>query len=281
MAGSPFKKFSAGKFLRKAAVAGYFYPEEPEALRQELSRLTQRDAPKVQSPGVIVPHAGFQYSGAIAGETFSRLVIPKRCVILGPNHTGWGAAWSLMAEGAYQTPLGEIPINEPLAQALLEACPLLASDHLAHKGEHAIEVELPFLQWLGPSELSIVPIVIGSDDAEEFHRVASALVSIVSHAEDPVLLVASSDFSHYEPHAIATQKDSQVIEAIQRLETERFLTRVRELPVTMCGFGPVACVLDAARELGATSAQLVHYATSADAGGDPNSVVGYAGVIFN
>jgi AmmeMemoRadiSam system protein B len=186
-----------------------------------------------------------------------------------------------MVEGAYQTPLGEVPIHEPLAHALREACPLFVADHLAHKGEHAIEVELPFLQWLGPDALSIVPIVIGSDDAEEFRQAASALADVIRHAEEPVLLIASSDFSHYEPHAIAIQKDAQVIAAIQRLDAEQFLQRVRDLSVAMCGVGPVACVLDAVKAVGATGAQLVRYATSGDAGGDPQSVVGYAGMILN
>jgi AmmeMemoRadiSam system protein B len=284
----------AVKRTRQAAVAGYFYPKESEELREELGRLTRRRSAADRSScetacggiptrqrGAIVPHAGFQYSGRVAGETFSQLEIPKRCVILGPNHSGWGAAWSLMAEGAYATPLGEVPIDEPLARALLETCPLLAADHVAHKAEHAIEVELPFLQWLGPKQLSIVPLVIGSDSAEEYHRVAAALARLISQSGEPVLLLASSDFTHYEPEAVAVEKDSQVIGAIQALDTSEFLRLVRGLPVRMCGYGPVACVLSAARQLGATGATLVRYATSAEAGGDPHSVVGYAGIIVN
>jgi len=233
------------------------------------------------SRGAIVPHAGYQFSGAVAGDTFSRLTISRRCVILGPNHTGWGPSWSLMADGAYATPLGEVPIDEPLARALLDACPLLVADHLAHKGEHAIEVELPFLQWLRPQDLAIVPLVVGSEDAEEFSQVAEALVRVVAQVHEPVLLLASSDFTHYESREHAANKDAQLIEAIHTVDAQRFVQRVHELRSSMCGYGPVACLLGAARRLGATHAQLIRYATSADAGGDPDSVVGYAGIILN
>lgn len=267
--------------VRQAAVAGFFYPKSPEALREELGRFTATNASRVRSRGVIVPHASYHYSGSIVGETLSRLAIPRRCVILGPNHTGWGAPWSLMAEGAYATPLGEVPIDESCARALLEGCPLLTADDLAHRGEHAIEVELPFLQCLGPADLTIVPLVIGSEQPDEFDQVAGVLAEWISRTDEPVLLVASSDFTHYEPQTAAAHKDAQVIDAIQALDERGFLQRVRDLHVTMCGYGPVACVLGAARRLGASSAHLIRYATSADAGGDPQSVVGYAGLILN
>ena len=267
--------------VRPAAMAGLFYPNAPEALREELGRLTVAPASRVRSIGVIVPHASYHYSGSVAGETLSRLTIPRRCVILGPNHTGWGAPWSLMAEGAYATPLGEVPIDEPFARALLDACPLLAADDLAHRGEHAIEVELPFLQCLGPADLTIVPLVIGSEQPEEFDQVAGVLAERLSRSGEPVLLVASTDLTHYEPKAVAEHKDAQLIDAIQTLDEQQFLQRVDRLHVAMCGYGPVACVLGAARRLGASGAQLIRYATSADAGGDPQSVVGYAGIILN
>ena len=262
-------------------MAGYFYPKTEQALRAELRRLTDSPGRGVPSYATIVPHASFQYSGRVAGETFSRLAIPRRCVILGPNHTGTGASWSLMAAGAYETPLGHVPIDEPLARSLLEACPLVTVDHVAHVGEHAIEVPLPFLQWLGPAGLSIVPLVVGSEDEEECEQVARALAQVIRRTQDPVLLIASSDLTHYEPHETATRKDAQLIAAIQTLDPRRVLEQAGQSRVSLCGPGPVACVVGAARHLGATQAQLIQYATSAAAGGDPQSVVGYAGILLN
>lgn len=262
-------------------MAGLFYPNTPEALREELGRFTAARAQPMPARGVIVPHASYRYSGSIAGETLSRVAIPRRCVILGPNHTGWGEPWSLMAEGAYVTPLGEVPIDAPFARDLLDACPLLTADDLAHRGEHAVEVGLPFLQCLGPADLTIVPLVIGSEQPDECEQLASALAGCVGRSGEPVLLVASADFTHYEPATVVAHQDTQLIEAIQALDASRFLQEVRELRVAMCGHAPIACVLGAARRLGASGAQLVRYATSADAGGDPQSAVGYAGIILN
>ncbi len=271
----------AVKRLRRAAVAGYFYPDNPEELRQTLRHLTPRREPPRQAKGVIVPHASWQFSGLVAGETFGHLMIPRRCIVLGPNHAGVGNAWSLMAEGSYQTPLGEVPIDEPIAQALLAACPILVADHLAHHGEHSIEVALPFLQWLGPDDLTMAPIVIGSEVWEECDQVARALASVIRQTQDPILLIASSDFTHYEPHAVTSQKDAHIIEAIQSLDDRRFLECVRAVQASPCGVGPIACLLGAMRQLEAQHAQLIRYATSADAGGDPQSAVGYAGIIVN
>lgn len=266
--------------VRQAAVAGYFYPEQPDALRDALRRLTASGAFRVPARGVIVPHGSFAYSGAIAGETLSRLVVPRCCVILGPNHTGWGASWSVMAEGAYETPLGEVPIDEAMAASLLKACPLLAADDLAHRGEHAIEALLPFLQWLGPEDLAIVPLVVGGEDGEEIDQVAGVLVDVISQSAEPALLVASCEFTRYEPMPRAAYHDAQAIELIQQMNEQRFLQGVRARQAMLCGAGPVACVLGASRRLGATKARLVRYATSADAGGDPHSAIGYAGIII-
>ena len=269
------------KRLRQAMVAGYFYPKDPALLRQTLRELTEDGLPRTSSMGAIVPHGGFQFSGAIAGETFSRLSIPRRCVVLGPNHTGLGSPWSLMAEGAYQTPLGEVPVDVPLATALLEACPLLRDDEQAHLAEHAIEMALPFLQWLGPEALAIVPLVIGSEDVDECEQVAGALARVIRQSGEPGLVVASADFNHYEPREVTASKDAQVIAAVQTLNHAQFLEQVRVLDVTMCGHGSIACFLGAMRRLGATQAHLIRYGTSADAGGDPHSAIGYAGMIVN
>jgi len=225
-----------------------------------------------------VPHGGLHQAGRVIGQTLGRLEIPRRCVILGPNHTGWGAPWSLMADGAYATPLGDVPIDEELAGRLLERCTLLQADDLAHRGEHSIEVLLPFLRQLGPPDLMITPIVIRSEEAEEFDLAADAMATCLRRLEEPVLVIASADLAHYEPREAVQQKDAEVIKAIAALDSRVAQHRLRQ--VTSCSLAPVACVLGAARGLGATEARLVCYGTSADAGGDPQSATGYAGIII-
>ncbi len=272
---------TAVKRVRRAAVAGLCYPADAAALRDTVERLAGSSHPRIHGVGVVIPHGGYHYSGAVAGQTLGRVVIPRRCVILAPNHTGYGPAWSLMPAGAYATPLGEVAVDEPLAQAFVEACPLLEADGLAHRGEHAIEVELPFLQVLGPADLTIVPIVIGSEQADEVERVAQALAGCLARETEPVLVVASADLSHYEPRDAVAAKDAQMLEAILAFDAAAFLQRLRDLRVTTCAGGPIACLLSTVRRLGASQAELVRYATSAEAGGDPQSSVGYAGIIFN
>ena len=272
---------TAVKRVRRAAVAGLCYPADPAVLRDTVERLAGGSHPRLHGAGVVIPHGGYRYSGAVAGQTLGRVVIPRRCVILAPNHTGCGPAWSLMPEGAYATPLGEVAVDEPLAQAFVEACPLLEADGLAHRGEHAIEVELPFLQVLGPADLTIVPIVIGSEQADEIERVAQAMAGCLAREPEPVLVVASADLSHYEPREAVEDKDAQMLEAILTGDAAAFLRRLRELRVTTCAGSPIACLLATVRRLGACQGELVRYATSAEAGGDPQSSVGYAGIIFN
>jgi len=267
--------------LRQASVAGYLYPQEPEALREELGRLTRDEPHKTSAIGVIVPHGSYRWCGAIVGETFSRVVIPPRCILLGPNHMGVGVPWSLMVGGAYRTPLGEVAIDEALAQALQAVCPFLVADDAVHRGEHALEVALPFLQWLGPERLTIVPLVIGSEDPEECQRVADALAEVIRRTGEPALLVASADLTHYEPLASVRHKDAQLLETLQTLDEHRLRRQLQASSTMTCGYGPIACLLAASRRLGATQARLVRYGTSAEGGGDPNSVIGYAGLILN
>ena len=267
--------------VRRATVAGLCYPADAAVLRDTVERLASSSHPRISCVGAVIPHGGYHYSGAVAGQTLGRVAVPRRCVILAPNHTGAGPAWSLMPEGAYATPLGEVAIDEPLAQAFVEACPLLEADGLAHRGEHAIEVALPFLQVLAPEGLTIVPVVIGSEQADEVERVAQALAGCLARETEPVLVVASADLSHYEPRDAVADKDAQMLEAILALETAAFLQRMRDLRVTTCAGAPIACLLATVRRLGASVAELVRYATSAEAGGDPQSATGYAGVVFH
>ena len=185
-----------------------------------------------------------------------------------------------MEGGAYRTPLGEVPIDVPGAEALRARCPFLEGDAWAQQGEHAIEVVLPFLQRLAPPDLAIVPIITGSRDEEEFKSLSEALAQVVRMQEEPVLLIASTDLSHYEPRERGAAHDRALLEAVRTLEGKALLRCVREQGIVMCGDGAAAAVLDAARTLGGSSATVVRYGTSAEAGGDPGSTTGYAGVVI-
>jgi AmmeMemoRadiSam system protein B len=189
-------------------------------------------------------------------------------------------SWSILVGGAYRTPLGDVPVNEACAEALRARCPFLEPDEGMQRGEHAIEVVLPFLQRLAPPDLSVVPIVIGSDNSIEFAQLAEALAQVVRMYEERVLLIASSDLSHYEPQARGAEQDLALITAICTLNGPGLIRHVQDGSALMCGYGAVACVLEAAKALGASQAVLVRYGTSADAGGDPSSVIGYAGIII-
>jgi len=266
--------------IRRPAVSGYFYPSDPSQLRALVDRLTRHDQARVQARGLIVPHGSYRHAGAIAGAAFGRVVIPRRCIVVGPSHTGSWMPWSLMTGGAYRTPLGDVPIDAACAAALRARCPFLEADAWSQRGEHAIEVLLPFLQHLGPRDVSIVPIVTGADRAEEFAQLAQALAQVIRMLEEPVLLIASSDFSHYESQACVVEQDRALLDAVQAMDGAALVRLVQDTRPLMCGYGAVACVLDALRQLGARRANLVRYGTSADAGGDPHSAIGYASVII-
>jgi AmmeMemoRadiSam system protein B len=188
--------------------------------------------------------------------------------------------WSLLTSGAYRTPLGDVPIDAACAETLRARCPFLEPDAWAHRGEHAIEVLLPFLQVLGPRDLTVVPIILGSEEPHELHQLGVGLAHIMRMQEEPVLLIASSDLSHFEPRARAAQQDHDMIETICALDARRLAWEASQGSRRMCGYGAVACVLTAARELGASRGTLVRYGTSADDGGDPMSAIGYAGMVI-
>jgi hypothetical protein len=268
--------------LRHPAVAGRFYPRDPEDLRAEArGYLSQakagHDAP-VKAIGCIAPHAGYMYSGHVAGAVFARMEIPQRCIVMCPNHTGMGHALSMMSEGAWETPLGEVAIDTDLATALKQRFPALYDDPAAHRAEHAAEVELPFLQLRQP-ELRFVPIALGTGQFEPLEQLGRALADVIAAQKDPVLIVASSDMNHYESDAVTRVKDQRAIERILTLDPRGLYDVVTQQDISMCGFGPAVAMLTAARQLGAKSAELVKYATSGDVSGDRETVVGYAGVV--
>lgn len=265
--------------LRNPAVAGRFYPGNPDQLRAEAqSYLSQAKSDPVPAIGCIAPHAGYMYSGHVAGAVFGNVQIPQRCLLLCPNHTGQGHALAMMREGAWKTPLGEVPIDEGLAGNLLERFPAMQEDSLAHRAEHAAEVELPFLQLRQP-KLTFVPIALGTGRFEPLEQLGHALAEAIAEQQDPVLIVASSDMNHYESDAVTRVKDHRAIEKILALDPRGLYEVVTQQDISMCGFGPAVAMLTAARQLGAKSAELVKYATSGDVSGDRDMVVGYAGVV--
>lgn len=264
--------------LRHPAVAGRFYPGNPEHLRAEArGYLSQTEQHPVRAIGCIAPHAGYMYSGHVAGAVFGHIEIPERCVVLCPNHTGMGRALAVMSEGAWETPLGNVPIDTELGRALKQQFPALQEDAGAHRAEHGAEVELPFLQLRQPN-LRFLPIALGTAQFEVLAGLGDALAKVIAANPEPVLIVASSDMNHYEADVVTRTKDHRAIERILSLDPRGLFDVVTQQDISMCGFGPAVAMLTAARQLGAKSAELVKYATSGDVSGDRDMVVGYAGV---
>jgi AmmeMemoRadiSam system protein B len=236
----------------------------------------------VPSPaiGVVVPHAGYIYSGHVAGAIYTRVAVPSRTIILCPNHTGFGVPLSIMSSGAWQTPLGNLQIDSELAQALMASNPDLEEDTEAHRREHAIEVQLPFLQR-GPlgTGTRFVPITIGVSNWDALERLGKAIAETIQRIDPTVLIITSSDMNHYESDAITRVKDAKAIEPLLKLDARGLHEVVRREKISMCGVGPATAMIVASRILGATQAELVKYATSAEVSKDFNRVVGYAGVI--
>ena len=269
--------------LRKPAVANQFYPGDPARLHYEVGRLME-DATKARDAiAVVAPHAGYMYSGHVAGAVFSRIRVPQKCIILGPNHTGFGAEVSVMAEGVWDMPLGEVPIATHLARRILELAPLGEADNEAHIYEHSLEVQVPFLQYR-QKDLEIVPICLSRmtyEDCMALGRAISQAIREEGDGPEGVLVVASTDMTHYEPQEQASKKDALAIECIKALAPSDLYDTVIANRITMCGFIPTTVALVAALELGASRAELVKYATSGDITGDFRQVVGYAGFIIS
>ena len=275
--------------MRAPAVSGRFYPGTGDELERAVRGLLEAagaagpsGAPaRVAARGAVAPHAGYVYSGLTAAHVFARLEIPPLVVILAPNHTGVcrapGGA-SLWEAGAFRTPLGDVAVDEGFAARLAAASPLVAPDHAAHRQEHAVEVELPFLQLLR-ADARIVPLVLAWDEWEECRALGLALAQLVRDWPEPVLLLASSDLNHYEPAAVSERKDRRALDAVAALDGAELLARCRGEGISMCGRAPTATLLAAARELGADRADVVHYSHSGMVTGENGAVVGYGGVV--
>ncbi len=262
--------------LRTAVVAGQFYSGNQERLLSDVEALMVSAMPE-PSIAVMSPHAGYVYSGAVAGKTFSHVKVPKQVIILGPNHHGRGHAAAVYAHGAWETPLGRVEIASSLAGRLLAECSMAADDVTAHMDEHSLEVQVPFLQYASPG-LQIVPLCIGRLPLDTLLALGDGLARVISSCEEPPLIVASTDMTHYEAGEIARKKDSLALDRALALDPEGLYEVVYENKISMCGVLPTVVMLRAALALGATQAELVAYSNSGDVTGDQSSVVGYAGV---
>jgi len=263
--------------VRRPAVAGRFYAGDPETLRRDIQQYVSVTGNKIHAIGCVAPHAGYMYSGHDAGAVYARLELPKRYIILCPNHTGVGEPLAMMSEGSWRTPLGDVPIDGELAKELLARFPLLAEDDIAHRAEHALEVQLPFLQELAVA-FQFVPITVGSSRFDALSALGVAIAQVIESAAERVLIVASSDMNHYEPDAATRVKDKKAIDQVLAIDPKGLYDTVKKEDISMCGYGPTVAMLTAARRLGARSAQLVKYATSGDVSVDLDTVVGYAGI---
>ncbi len=262
--------------LRSAAVAGQFYSDDRERLQRDIESLLVDMTPQ-PAIAVMSPHAGYVYSGAVAAKTFSQVKIPDEVIILGPNHHGYGHAAAVYASGVWETPLGRVEIASGLAERLLAECTMTADDYVAHKDEHSLEVQVPFLQYLS-SDLRIVPICISRMPLDLLLEFGDGMARVIASCKEAPLIVASTDMTHYEAGAVARKKDHLALDRVLALDPEGLYQVVNENRISMCGVLPTVVMLRAALALGASQAELVAYSNSGDVTGDQSAVVGYAGV---
>ncbi|MGH9575473.1 MAG: AmmeMemoRadiSam system protein B [Candidatus Acidiferrales bacterium] len=277
--------------VRPPAVAGTFYPAKATELARQIDEFCaiadSGARAKIRAIACTVPHAGYMYSGHVAGAVYAELDIPERCILLGPRHIPQGQPLAILTEGSWRTPFGDAKIDGQLAGDIARAFPLLREDTVAHAREHSLEVQIPFLQRLAQRHgrgFRFAPVVFASDRypvLEELGRaVAQTVVKADATQSGPILIIASTDMNHYESDAATRVKDSRAIERIVALDARGLYDTVRNEGITMCGYAATVATIVAACELGATEARLVRYATSGDVSGDYSRVVGYAGVLI-
>ncbi len=264
---------------RPPAVAGQFYQGSPSRLAEQVETFVDRNARREKVIGIVSPHAGLIYSGHVAGAVYSSIEPPSTFVLLGPNHTGLGPKLSLMEEGEWEIPTGVFRIDKPLADRIALNVPVISKDTQAHMYEHSLEVQLPFIASIS-KDAQIVPIILMSATVDECRHLGEGIAKAVSAVDYPVVLVASSDMSHYVSDATAKNKDKKALDRILSFDPEGLYETVIDERISMCGYLPVVAMMYAAQSLGARSARLVKYATSAEVSGDYDRVVGYAGVVL-
>lgn len=266
--------------VRYPAVSGYFYPDVKAHLIRALEKFVDKNSPKEKVISAIVPHAGYVYSGKTAGLVYSKIEIPETVIILGPNHYGYGEPFSVAGHDKWVTPLGEVYIDKEIAEMLVEESKYLQKDVIAHQREHSIEVQIPFIQFL-KNDVKIVPITLeGYVDDPAWIEIGESIARVIKEIKKDVLIIASTDMTHYESHREAEEKDNYVIEAILNLNEEEVIKRIYEKNVSMCGYAGVIAAIVASKMLDAKKGELVYYTTSAEASGNYSEVVGYAGIII-
>jgi len=269
--------------IRNPAVAGSFYYYDPKMLHEQIKDFADLNAPKEKVIGIVSPHAGYMYSGKVAALVYSRIKFPDTFVILGPNHYGLGSEFAIMKEGEWNLPFGKVEIDSNLAKEILLNSKILEDDSMAHRREHSIEVQIPFMQFFS-KDFQIVPIIMTHYPSDENYlkiclELGHSIATGIKKVKESVVIVASTDMTHYEPQEIANRKDKEAINAILELNPKKLFERLMELSISMCGYGPTAVMLSAAKELNAKESVLVRYMTSGDVTKDYSGVVGYAGII--
>jgi AmmeMemoRadiSam system protein B len=275
--------------IRQPTAAGTFYSYDAENLKKQISesfshKLGPKGFKKQKFIAAIVPHAGYIYSGPVAAWVYSRIE-KANYIILGPNHSGMGPQFALMKNGLWKTPLGEVAIQDEIAEKILKECKIVEHDVIAHQYEHSIEVQLPFLQYRYGGDFKFIPITILNEFADDLllencRLIGKAIANVIKKEKEKWIILASSDFSHYVPQKTAKKIDLSLIEEIKKLDEKRFFEKISEKNASVCGFGGIASAIVAAKELGAKKAELLKYATSGDVTGELNSVVGYASLII-
>ncbi|MBS7637214.1 AmmeMemoRadiSam system protein B [Candidatus Bathyarchaeota archaeon] len=277
--------------IRLPSQAGAFYAGKAESLKKQIEECFLHELGPGKIPtvvegprrivGFVCPHAGYMYSGPVAAHAYYSLASdgkPETVVLFGPNHTGYGSALAVMNEGFWRTPLGDVEVDRETANKIVEEAHIVDVDDSAHRYEHSIEVQLPFLQYLFGSAFKIVPICFLMQDLHSSREVGQAVAKGV--AGKSALIIASSDMTHYEPQKVAEKKDMLALKAVEAMDEERFYSIIEENQITACGYGPIIALITAAKALGAREAKLLCYKTSGDVTGDYSAVVGYAAVQF-
>lgn len=265
--------------IRQPAVAGRFYPADQRELAATVDGYLAGNFEREPVAACVVPHAGYLYSGSVAGAVYGAMEVSKRVIVLGPNHTSRGAPLAVTTQGGWATPLGIVPIDEPLALELSRAISSLQDDVAAHQTEHSIEVQLPFLQRKART-FRFVPICVGTSDRNELLALGAAIASTLQGLPQQVLIVCSSDMNHYEPDDVTRIKDRMAIAPMLNLDPIGLHEVIHRERISMCGFAPAVAMLEACRRLGIHEGKVLKYATSADVSGDRSDVVGYAGLVF-
>ncbi len=266
--------------IREPAVAGQFYSADPACLRRSIESFVGKRESLEQARAVVAPHAGYMYSGAVAGAVFGSVMLPKRVIVLGPNHTGRGVPLALHPVGEWRTPLGLVTIDAEMSRRLLEECTELREDTRAHAREHSLEVQIPFLQALAPG-FTFSAVCVGTADYSALESLGHAMARAAQSLAGPFLIVASSDMTHYEEAGIAREKDRLAIDRVTAVDPRGLYRVVIEKDISMCGFAPTVAALTACRDMGSRSGRLVRYSNSGDVSGDYDRVVGYAGIAVN